>query len=476
MANGGKSSELRHTVRFSITEGVYTQVYIALASAGSAFVTRFALLLGAMPFHLGLLAAIGQLSLVFQPFGIMITRRGISRKNIIVKLATVGRALALLYGMLPFLFPRYIAIWAFLLLLTISTSLHAMGTNAWIAWISDMVPDRVRGRFFSWRSRYFMIGGLLIGYILSAFVDVFDPKTVGLLERFIKISTTGFFSDEHFGYAFILVFVIAAMFGFLGLTFLKRQPERPTRVERDSMISMFIKPMHDRNFRRFLVYSLWWMLALGIGSPFWQPFMIQKLHMSLVNIQVYGTISAIASILALRPWGMIIDRFGNKAAMRIAIILGGVNPLVWLFISTHNSWILYLEAMTSGIMWSGANIVAMNFVLAIAPSNRRQMYSGLLGAFSGTAMIITMLLSGFFLPRPMEILGLYLHPEQVLFGLTGLLRWTAHVPLSWVEEPKGQPFGALMYHLRQSAKVRIVQLVGLIIRNGGNNSQSVPRR
>jgi len=476
MANAGKASELRHTVRFSITEGVYTQVYIALASVGSAFVTRFALLLGAMPFHLGLLAAIGQLSLVFQPFGIMITRRGISRKRIIVKLATAGRALALLYGILPFLFPRYIAIWAFLLLLAISTSLHAMGTNAWIAWISDMVPDRVRGRFFSWRSRYFMIGGLLIGYILGAFVDVFDPKTTGLLERFIKISTTGFFSGEHFGYAFILVFVIAAMFGFLGLTFLKRQPERPIRVERDSMISMFIKPMHDRNFRKFLVYSLWWMLALGIGSPFWQPFMIQKLHMSLVNIQVYGTISAIASILALRPWGMIIDRFGNKAAMRIAIILGGINPLVWLFVNTHNSWILYLEAMTSGIMWSGTNIVAMNFVLAIAPNNRRQIYSGMLGAFSGTAMIITMLLSGFFLPRPMEILGLYLHPEQVLFGLTGLLRWTAHVPLSWVEEPKSQPFGALMYYLRQSAKVRIAQFVGLIIRNGGNNSQSVRHR
>jgi MFS family permease len=476
MANAGKSSELRHTVKFSVTEGVYTQIYIALASVGSAFVTRFALLLGAMPFHLGLLAAIGQLSLVFQPFGIMITRRGTSRKKIIVKLATAGRALALLYGLLPFLFPHYIAIWVFLLLLSLSTSLHAMGTNAWIAWISDMVPDRVRGRFFSWRSRYFMIGGLLIGYVLGAFVDMFDPKTTGLFERLLRVSKADFFSGGYFEYTFIAVFVIAAIFGFLGLTFLKRQPERPSKIESEHMAAMLMKPMRDRNFRKFLIYSLWWMLALGIGSPFWQPFMIQKLHMSLVNIQVYGTLSAIASILALRPWGMIIDRFGNKAAMRIAIILGGINPLVWLFINMNNTWILYLEAMTSGIMWSGTNIVAMNFVLAIAPNNRRQIYSGILGAFSGTAMIITMLLSGFFLPRSMEILGLYLHPEQILFGLTGLLRWTAHIPLSWVEEPKGQPFGALMYYLRQSAKVRIAQFIGIIIRNGGTNSVHDNRR
>jgi hypothetical protein len=81
-----------------------------------------------------------------------------------------------------------------------------------------------------------------------------------------------------------------------------------------------------------------------------------------------------------------------------------------------------------------------------------------------------MLLSGFFLPGSVELFGLYLHPEQVLFGLTGLLRWTAHIPLSWVQEPRGQPLGALMYYLRQSAKVRIAQFVGLIIRNGRNYS------
>jgi MFS family permease len=466
MAVEGKGSELRHTVVFSVTEGVYTQIYIALATVGSAFITRFALLLGAMPFHLGLLAAIGQLSLVFQPLGILITRRGTSRKRIIVKLASAGRALSLFYGLLPFIFPRYIAIWAFLLLLSISTSMHAMGTNAWIAWISDMVPERIRGRFFSWRSRYFMVGGLLLGYVLGALVDLFDPKTVGIVQRIVSIESTGIFSPEHINIAFILVFTAAAVFGFLGVTILKRQPERPKRVEDESIATSLVKPMQDRNFRKFLIYSFWWMLALGIGSPFWQPFMIQKLHMSLVNIQVYGTISAVASILALRPWGMIIDRFGNKAAMRVAIILGGVNPLVWLFVNTGNFWILYFEAITSGIMWSGTNIVAMNFVLSIAPRDGRQIYSGILGAFSGTAMIITMLLSGILLPRAMGILGMHLQPEQILFGLTGLLRWTAHIPLGWVNEPKGRPFGALLYYIRQSAKVRIAQFIGVIARNG----------
>jgi hypothetical protein len=167
---------------------------------------------------------------------------------------------------------------------------------------------------------------------------------------------------------------------------------------------------------------------------------------------------------------LVIDRFGNKTAMRVAIILGGINPLVWIFVGVQNSWIIYIEAITSGIMWSGANIIAVNFVLAIAPQEKRQIYSGIVGAFSGTAMIITMLMSGFLMPKALDIIGLHLEPEQVLFGITGLLRWTAHIPLGWVREARGQPFGALLYFIRQFTKVRIAQFVGLIGRNGAQNS------
>jgi MFS family permease len=471
MSIRGKNSELRDTIRFSVVEGVYTQVYIALATVSSVFVTRFALLLGAVPSQLGILAAIGQLSLVFQLFGFAATRRGTSRRKIIIRLATAGRALALLYGVLPFLFPRYIAIWVFLLLLSISTSLHAMGTNAWIAWISDVVPERLRGRFFSWRSRYFMIAGLLIGYVLGAIVDFCDPKTYGLIERFVHLPSAIAVRPEYLNATFALVFLIAAMFGLLGVMILRRQPERKKEVESGSLLQTVRDSLRDTNFRRFLIYNSWWMFALGVGSPFWQPFMIQKLHMSLVHIQIYGTISAVAAILALRPWGMVIDRFGNKTAMRVAIILGGINPLVWIFVDAHSSWVLYFESVTSGVMWAGTNIVAMNFVLAIAPREKRQIYSGIVGAFSGTAMIITMLMSGFLLPKALYVLGFHLEPEQVLFGITGIMRWTAHVPLSFVKEARGQPFGALLYYLRQFSKVRIAQLVGLIARNGLRDSE-----
>lgn len=213
---------------------------------------------------------------------------------------------------------------------------------------------------------------------------------------------------------------------------------------------MFFLPMKDSNFRRFLLYNCWWMFAVGIGAPFWQPFMMQKLRMSLFEVQIYNSINIAASILVLRLWGRLIDAYGNRTAMRLIILLGGFNPMVWLFVNPHNYSILYLEAITSGIMWAGAGLVATNFVLSIAPDDRRQLYSGVAGAFSGLAMMTTMLLSGLLLPRHLEIGRISLEPEQVLFGLTAIARWSAQIPLSMVRETKSRPVGeAIAFFLRE---------------------------
>ena len=220
---------------------------------------------------------------------------------------------------------------------------------------------------------------------------------------------------------------------------------------------MFFLPMRDENFRRFLLYNCWWMLAVGIGAPFWQPFMMQKLNMSLFEVQIYGSINIVAAILVLRLWGRFIDSFGNRTAMRLIILLGGFNPMVWLFVTPRNYPLLYLEAITSGVMWAGAGLVATNFVLSIAPNARRQLYSGVSGAFSGIAMMTTMLVSGAFLPRHLEIGNIRLEPEQVLFGLTGIARWSAQIPLSLVREKKTRPVSEAIAFFIREIKLRIMK-------------------
>jgi len=444
---------LRKIEKISVIEGIFGQIFNSLAGPGSAFLTKFAIMLNATPFHFGILSAIGQVSQIFQPLGALVTKRRRKRKGIVLGLQFSGRGIVLCYGVLPFLVLSDNAIHAFLLLFLLSVSLLAVAENAWIGWISDLVPLRGRGRFFSVRSQYLMLAAIATSYMFSLFIDSFTTGG-GLALQDMK---SAFLRADGLAQGFAVIFFVAAIAGFVGLAVLARQPEKIKAIEEEGIVGMFLLPMKDRNFRRYLLYSCWWMSAVGVGAPFWQPFMMQKLHMSLFEVQIYGSMNIIASILVLRLWGRMIDTFGNRTAMRFIILLGGFNPMVWLFITPQNYFLLYLEAITSGIMWAGAGLVATNFVLSIAPNERRQLYAGVSGAFSGIAMMATMLLSAALLPEGFIISGLRLEPEQVLFALTGIARLSAQVPLSWVREPRSRPVSDAIVSFIREIKPRIMK-------------------
>lgn len=456
---------LRRTLRISVFEGAFAQIYMSLSGPGSVFITRFAVMLNASPVHFGLLSAIGQLSQVFQPLGALITRKSESRKGMVLLFALCGRILTVLIGIIPFVMSGFNAMAIFLLLFFLSTALQAVAGNAWIAWISDSVPLRFRGRFFSVRSRYLLVIGLISGLSAGAFIDWYEKSGTGLAAGnwLGSLSETG--SNLLLSHGFLALFSLAALIGVLGIAVLRRQPEYPKAVESDSIGVMLLQPLRDKNFRRLLGFTAWWMMAIGIGSPFWQPFMIEKLHLSIMAIQVYGLISTCASLLVLKKWGRFIDRFGNKTAMGIAIVMGGFNPLIWVTATPGSYWMLYCEAATSGIMWAGAGIVAVNFVLAIAPPNKRQIYSGLHGAVSGLAMMITMILSGWLLPRVATMNAGRLEPEQVLFAVTGVLRWSALIPLLWIFDARSQGLTHVVVYFRQYSKVRMTHMADRMLRH-----------
>jgi MFS family permease len=437
--------------RTSVMSGVLSQIFSTVSGSGSSFLTKFAIMLNASPIQFALLSAIGQVSQVFQPLGAFVTKRRTRRKGVVLTLQFIGCGMALTYGILPFIFSSGNAIRAFLALLFLSVSILSIAGNAWIGWISDVIPLRVRARFFSALSQYVLLTGVVVGYGLSLFIDHFTSQGRRSSQQ------PAFFASDNLPVGFMIIFLVAVAAAFSGLGVLSRLPEKEKKIEKESTAGMFISPLKDGNFRRFLLYNCWWMLAVGIGAPFWQPFMLQKLHMSLFEVQIYGSINVAASVLVLRPWGRLIDAHGNRTAMRLIIVLGGFNPMLWLFVTPHNYPLLYLEAITSGIMWAGAGLVATNFVLSIAPHERKQLYSGVSGAFSGIAMMATMLASGALLPHRVEIGGLRLEPEQVLFGVTGLARWSAQIPLSLVHEPKSGSVGEAIAFFIREIKSRIMK-------------------
>jgi len=178
---------ISRSYRISITEGIFSQIYGSLATIGSSFITKLMVILGASPLHYSLLSALGQVSAVFQPLGVAIMHRLKSRKAACIWITALGRVLTLFLG-LSLLFPKSTnGIWFVLALLFFSAGFQSTGANIWIAWVSDLIPLQIRGRFFSKRNQYMLLAGLVVSYLISFHVDLFEKNSAGIKGAYLKL-------------------------------------------------------------------------------------------------------------------------------------------------------------------------------------------------------------------------------------------------------------------------------------------------
>lgn len=429
------------TFRTSILEGSFAQVYGTLAQIGSSYVTKLMVIMGASPLQYSLLTAIAQGSAIWQPLGIALSQRIAQRKWLCIWITAMGRFLSMFLGLaLLFQDPQQ-GLWFMLVLLFFSAGFQATGANIWIAWISNIIPLRIRGRFFSRRNQILLIAGLAVSYLVSFHVDLFESKGGSLRAVYTRLlGAENFFVPSNQALFLAFIFMGATVIGLLGLSLLALQPERKrSTLKIPSLQQTFNAPFRDKNFRLLLVFGIWWMLAVGIGSPFWGPFMLKKLQMSLFEMQIYSTINTFSALLSFGFWGKFIDRYGNKSSMQICVFLGGLNPLFWLFMSAGHYNLLWLEGLLSGFMWAGTGIITTNFVLSIAPKGKEQAYSGIYAAVAGLSMMTSSLASGIFYPETLNLGFKVLEPEQVMFGIGGIARWFAIIPLALVREQRSVP-------------------------------------
>jgi MFS family permease len=431
-----KQTDLEKAMRVSVIEGIYAQIHSTLTAIGSVFITKAAVVLNASPMHFSILAGITQLCQFFQLYAVHHNKGIVSRKKPTVWFAFWGRLLSVLLGVSFAITQQHLAFLFFLGVLFISQSLLTISGNMWIAWMSDLIPRRIRGRFFSRRMQIHLLFGLMIGYLFSFLIDLFEATPDSWRhDLLLRFSIENICVPANIPITLSVIFIIGAVFGLYGLRLLMKQPERSIKSTNVEKFDIF-EPLRNSDFRKLMRFGIWWMFAIGIGSAFWGPFMLRVLKMSLVEMQLYTMLSALGMLFSFRLWGKFIDKFGNKTAMKIGIVLGSINPVLWIFLTETNYTLIFVEAFTSGVMWSGANLIAFNFVLSIAPRGKEQHWSAVYSAIGGMVMLSTILLSGIFYPKPLTLWGYTLHPEQVLFLLTGVLRLSAEIPLHFVHEPR----------------------------------------
>jgi MFS family permease len=406
-------SEVRAGLKLSLIEGVFAQVHITLTAG--AFLTGFALLLGAGNITLGIAAALPFLIQPLQLFGAWLIERTGTRKKITV-IGSLGRTFWIVLVLLPYLplstNQRLIALIVSLL------CCHALVTlcvNAWTNWMTDLVPPRLRGRYFSIRNT-----------AMAACAMVVNAGAGMLLDHMRALGRA------RDGYA--LVLGMAVLSASIATVLLARQPEPPMQTRnRLPLADVFRIPWRLPRFRRFMTAMIVWNMALGTAASFFSAHALQVLRIPFTTLALFDVVTSAISLVSLPLWGRIADRVGHRKVLLICISGVIVLPWSWVLATPNSIWILYLNAIVSGIWWPGLMLSLSNRLMEQAPAQARSAYLALFAAMTGLGYFLASTLAGGLADLMANVqwsLGpLRVNNYQTLFIIASLLRGS--VVLFW---------------------------------------------
>ncbi|NLG24707.1 MAG: MFS transporter [Clostridiales bacterium] len=425
---------------------LYLMIYCAMggfsfgAITGGVVFTGFIKRLGASDFLYGVLIALPMLANSFQSFASAALEKWRNRRLLFMVAGLTQRAVWLPIGLLP-LIPgisggaRMATVAA---LVAMSAAAVPFMNVTLISIFSDVVPLRIRGRYFAVRYRMVTLVSLAFGLIAGRLIDVLP----------------GFG-----GYA--LAFSIASVLGGADIVcFLFMDiPPMDSQGPRRGMFRMLREVLRDGNYMRLVAFGALWYFGVFLASPYFNVYMGSVLNLSYTFIMVSGLVVAnIATFFFVTRWGAAYDRFGTHPVLVLNVLLGSLVPLIWIFVQPGMIWPIIAANVLSGAQWPAFEIGVQNLFMGLAPDRGRSMYtavyfigSQLLGAALGSAA------GGWLLDNALpavEALGISfaggsLTKYHYVFVLSGLVRLIAAAVLPTVREAGSAPLREVTARLRE---------------------------
>jgi MFS family permease len=400
-------SAIQHALRLSIVEGALSNIHISVTT--SAFLTGFALLLGAGDFELGLLGALPFVGQLFQFAGAYLEERLGERRRLVTLTAGVSRSLWGLAALLPFLGGLGAArLPIFLLVLAVAQALIGIAGNGWVSWMSDLVPPRQRGRYFGFRNTIASVTAMGSTWLAGRALDHY--RSAG---------------DSALGYA--LIFGVAVVTAIAGVIVLSRQPEPPLpRRQRVQVGALLSAPLRHRHFRALILTATGWALVTGISSPFFNAYGIQDLKLSFATLALFGVATSAVMLITQPLIGRLQDRYGDRRVLIGSVI--GVILLPWGWILSTPTFLIpvWMTSILTGVFWPGINQGLINLVMDRAPAAGRGAYVAAYGAVSGVGTFVASLLGGVIATALgaaiIQIGPLALNHYAILFAISSLGR------------------------------------------------------
>ncbi len=445
-------------------------LYDALASEAmgtlttGVFLVGFAVALGASNVEIGMLAAVPFAVQFLQLPAVVLVERLRTRRAISTWAAGIGRSVLIAAAAAPFLGAT-----AGIVTLIVCVALHqamaAIAGCAWNSWMRDLVPEGEYGRFFGRRAAATTALATALALLCGLLIDSW--KRV---------------APAHSAIAYSCLFVASAAIGLLGVWLLSITPDQPMppASQRTRISILLATPFHDANFRRLIIFLSSWNFAANLAAPFFVVYMLKTLGYSMAIVIALTTASQLSNLAALSIWGNLIDRFSNKAVLKISAPLFLACTLAWTF--TGLAWVgpatLYLLLavhMLMGIATAGVALASGNIAMKLAPAGQATAFLAASSVVSATCAAIAPIIGGFFADffaardltlaftwkggvGEVTIQVLHFHAWTFFFGLACVVGFYSLHRLSFVQETGGTTDPLLVRHLLLEARRSIHSL------------------
>lgn len=266
--------------------------YSVMVGAAESYFGAYALALGFGPAVAGLMVTVpvlvGAIIQLITPWAVK--RVGSHRTwvsgNAIAQAACLALLpLAALFGTVPAMFVAFGAA-------SLYWGAGLCGGPAWNTWIEELVPMRVRTRYFAWRQRVSQ------ACVFTAFI------ACGLALQMGKLGSVelGVFAG---------VFLISAASRFVSGCFLGSQSEPSLgkyHEERIKFSDLF--GSQGKSGGQLVVYLLAMQVAVQISGPYFTPFLLQQEKVSYLTYMVLIAMGFVGKVVSLQFWGRVGQRIG----------------------------------------------------------------------------------------------------------------------------------------------------------------------
>lgn len=404
MHGASLEKRIRESLSLSWKEGIPAAIMLQIADA---YITPFALFLGAAAQQIGFLVAFPNLLASFvQLFAVSGVRWAGSRLKFIVSMAAAQALLLVPMAVLSLLPPGHKVelLIAFVILFRMFSSLIV---GAWGSLMSDYLPPEKRGKYFGFRLQVTAAAGVL-GVAFSG-AWLYGMKNI----------------SPAFG--FFMLFLFISLCRLFSSALLARMEDLPFHHDsrEDFTFLMFIRRFRKSNFVKFTLYVSSVVFATQVASPYFSVYMLRDLGFSYFQYTVIVIASVVTGFFSYRVWGRHADVVGNAKILKTVSLLIPLIPFLWM--PSGNFYYLIFVEMYSGFVWAGFNLCASNFILdAVSPAKRVRCIS-YFNVINGSAIFAGASLGGFLAGRLPAVWGFRL---LTLFFISGALRFFAHAFLS----------------------------------------------